>query len=73
MGFQEENENLIKYIKGLGYLKSKQVEEALRKIPRHLFVPQSIIQLAYRDTPLSIGYNQTISQPSTQKSVYDSL
>lgn len=36
---------------------------ALRKIPRHLFVPKSIIDDAYEDRPLPIGYGQTISQP----------
>ncbi|MDZ7633895.1 MAG: hypothetical protein U5L72_05440 [Bacteroidales bacterium] len=35
----------------------------MRKVPRHLFVPASIDVEAYRDRPLSIGYNQTISQP----------
>jgi len=65
MVFQEENEKLIEHIKSIGYLKSKQLEEALRNIPRHYFVPESIRHLAYRDTPLSIGFNQTISQPST--------
>jgi len=36
---------------------------ALRKTPRHLFVPKSIIDDAYEDRPLPIGYGQTISQP----------
>jgi protein-L-isoaspartate(D-aspartate) O-methyltransferase len=37
--------------------------KALQKVPRHLFVPQQSINRAYEDTPLPIGYNQTISQP----------
>ena len=36
---------------------------ALRKIPRHLFVPASSVDDAYDDRPLPIGYGQTISQP----------
>lgn len=36
---------------------------ALRKTPRHLFVPEEIQDLAYEDRPLPIGYGQTISQP----------
>jgi protein-L-isoaspartate(D-aspartate) O-methyltransferase len=36
---------------------------ALRKVPRHLFVPKNIIDDAYDDRPLPIGYGQTISQP----------
>lgn len=39
------------------------VLEALRKIKRHLFVPQEYIHFAYNDSPLPIGKNQTISQP----------
>jgi protein-L-isoaspartate(D-aspartate) O-methyltransferase len=37
--------------------------KAMRKVPRHLFVPASIAREAYSDWPLPIGYNQTISQP----------
>ena len=36
---------------------------AMRKVPRHLFVPASYIKEAYSDRPLPIGYSQTISQP----------
>jgi protein-L-isoaspartate(D-aspartate) O-methyltransferase len=33
------------------------------EIPRHRFVDESLWESAYRDSPLSIGYGQTISQP----------
>jgi len=36
---------------------------AMRKVPRHLFVPPSYVKEAYSDRPLPIGYSQTISQP----------
>jgi protein-L-isoaspartate(D-aspartate) O-methyltransferase len=36
---------------------------ALRRIPRHLFVPPEMQSLAYEDMPLPIGLGQTISQP----------
>ncbi|HXG01608.1 MAG TPA: protein-L-isoaspartate(D-aspartate) O-methyltransferase [Bacteroidota bacterium] len=36
---------------------------AMRKIPRHEFVPTSWHDAAYDDRPLPIGYGQTISQP----------
>jgi len=39
------------------------VLEALRKVPRHRFVPDEFRGQAYRDTPLPIGHQQTISQP----------
>ncbi len=36
---------------------------AMRKVPRHEFVPPSRRDSAYEDRPLSIGHDQTISQP----------
>lgn len=36
---------------------------ALRKIPRHLFVSEALMDQAYNDCPLPIGEQQTISQP----------
>lgn len=39
------------------------VIEAMRKVPRHLFVPESNRAFSYRDHPLPIGQGQTISQP----------
>jgi protein-L-isoaspartate(D-aspartate) O-methyltransferase len=36
---------------------------AMRAVPRHRFVPESLRSLAYDDTPLPIGDGQTISQP----------
>ncbi len=39
------------------------VLEAMRQVPRHLFVPDELRQFAYDDRPLPIGHGQTISQP----------
>jgi protein-L-isoaspartate(D-aspartate) O-methyltransferase len=36
---------------------------AMRKVPRHEFVPEHLAGAAYEDHPLPIGYGQTISQP----------
>jgi protein-L-isoaspartate(D-aspartate) O-methyltransferase len=36
---------------------------AMTKVPRHEFVPEHLVDAAYEDHPLPIGYNQTISQP----------
>jgi protein-L-isoaspartate(D-aspartate) O-methyltransferase len=44
-------------------VKDKRVLDAMRTVPRHAFVPEEIAQHAYRDSPLPIGYDQTISQP----------
>jgi len=41
------------------------VLRAMEKVPRHLFVPEAMIEQAYEDSPLPIGYKQTISQPYT--------
>ncbi|MDZ7340411.1 MAG: protein-L-isoaspartate(D-aspartate) O-methyltransferase [candidate division KSB1 bacterium] len=39
------------------------VLNAMRKVPRHLFVPNYLMTQAYIDSPLPIGEGQTISQP----------
>lgn len=39
------------------------VVDAMRRVPRHHFVPPHVRADAYRDGPLPIGQNQTISQP----------
>lgn len=36
---------------------------AMQKVPRHEFVPLAVREDAYDDSPLPIGYGQTISQP----------
>ena len=40
-----------------------QVADALRRVPRHRFVPDGQVEQAYQNRPLPIGYGQTISQP----------
>lgn len=42
---------------------SLRVKEALRSVPRHAFVPDTLQGAAYRNSPLPIGHSQTISQP----------
>jgi len=44
-------------------IKDKRVLDAMRKVPRHLFVSSELVSVAYADQPLSIGESQTISQP----------
>lgn len=39
------------------------VLSAMRRVPRHEFVPGAAAHRAYDDTPLAIGHGQTISQP----------
>jgi protein-L-isoaspartate(D-aspartate) O-methyltransferase len=44
-------------------VKDPEVLKAMKKVPRHLFVPEEYLDEAYNDYPLPIGYGQTISQP----------
>jgi protein-L-isoaspartate(D-aspartate) O-methyltransferase len=44
-------------------VKNERVLAAMRKVPRHLFVPLKLQPFAYGDEPLPIGEGQTISQP----------
>jgi protein-L-isoaspartate(D-aspartate) O-methyltransferase len=44
-------------------MRDEAVLAAMRSVPRHLFVPAYLEDEAYGDTPLPIGYGQTISQP----------
>jgi protein-L-isoaspartate(D-aspartate) O-methyltransferase len=44
-------------------VKDPRVLEALRRVPRHRFVPDALVDQAYADRPLPIGLGQTISQP----------
>ena len=39
------------------------VLDAMREIPRHLFIPADLKSQAYLDGPLRLGQGQTISQP----------
>jgi protein-L-isoaspartate(D-aspartate) O-methyltransferase len=42
---------------------NKPTLEAMKKVPRHKFIPSDQINSAYEDGPIPIGYGQTISQP----------
>ncbi len=44
-------------------VRDQKVIAAMRKVPRHLFVPENMKLYAYQDEPLLIGEGQTISQP----------
>uniref|UniRef100_A0A7C4AJA7 Protein-L-isoaspartate O-methyltransferase n=1 Tax=Thermodesulfovibrio aggregans TaxID=86166 RepID=A0A7C4AJA7_9BACT len=44
-------------------IRDKRVIEVMKKVPRHLFVPEDIMEEAYDDRALPIGHGQTISQP----------
>lgn len=44
-------------------IEDQAVIDVMRRVPRHLFVPEDYLDQAYENHPLPIGYGQTISQP----------
>lgn len=58
----ERNAMVRSQIAGRG-ITNRETLRAMKKVPRHLFVPEEFVKEAYNDYPLSIGYGQTISQP----------
>lgn len=54
-------------------IRDKRVLDAFLKVPRHLFVDESLRNRAYEDYPLPIGDEQTISQPYTVAFMTDAL
>jgi protein-L-isoaspartate(D-aspartate) O-methyltransferase len=61
--YQEEQEAMIRSQIIARGIDSEAVIEAMRKVPRHMFVPYNTRTFAYNDQPLPIGHDQTISQP----------
>jgi len=61
--FSEQRSELVDGLVRRGYITKCEVAEALRKVPREEFVPRSLMDEAYIDTPLPIGSGQTISAP----------
>lgn len=61
--FEKQREEMVKrQIEARGITDSK-VLSAMRKVPRHFFVSEALMDQAYGDHPLPIGEQQTISQP----------
>jgi protein-L-isoaspartate(D-aspartate) O-methyltransferase len=44
-------------------ISDQRILRVMEELPRHRFVDEALWDAAYRDSPLSIGYGQTISQP----------
>lgn len=55
-------ERMVKTIRAAG-VDDAAVLDAMTAVPRHLFVQEALRAQAYEDSPLPIGYGQTISQP----------
>ena len=61
--YEKEREHMVESQLARRGIKAKRVLDAMRQVPRHLFVPKDMRGLAYCDGPLPIGHGQTISQP----------
>lgn len=59
---QRVRDRLIERLRADG-IRDPRVLEAMRRVPRHLFVDEGLESRAYEDTALPIGQGQTISQP----------
>ncbi len=57
-----EKANLIMTLRSMG-ISSSEILSAIENVPRDLFVPKNLSHYAYENSPLPIGFNQTISQP----------
>lgn len=55
-------DRMVERVRELG-VRDSRVLEAIRAVPRHLFVDEALASRAYEDTALPIGHGQTISQP----------
>ena len=55
-------DRMVERVRELG-VRDPRVLDAMRAVPRHLFVDEALASRAYEDTALPIGHGQTISQP----------
>lgn len=61
--FAEERERMVRQQIEARGIRDEEVLAAMRRVPRHRFVPERFVDQAYADHPLPIGHGQTISQP----------
>ena len=62
LGSARVRERMVERVRELG-VRDARVLDAMRAVPRHLFVDEALASRAYEDTALPIGHGQTISQP----------
>jgi protein-L-isoaspartate(D-aspartate) O-methyltransferase len=71
--YEQERERLIVNLRSQRYIKTERVEQAFIMVPREAFLPESLKDYAYVDTPLDIGHGQTISAPHMVAIMCESL
>ena len=72
ISFLKNNDNLLEELKEKG-ISDKNILNAIKKVPRELFVSEASIQLAYENVALPIDCKQTISQPYVVAYMIDCL
>jgi protein-L-isoaspartate(D-aspartate) O-methyltransferase len=60
---EKEWERLVENLMKEGILRSPKVVKAMRSVPRANFLPENMQQYSAVDTPLPIGFGQTVSAP----------
>ena len=70
--FNKNNNDLIKELKEKGIV-DKNILDAIKRVPRELFVNKTSVQWAYKDNALPIECGQTISQPYVVAYMIDCL
>jgi protein-L-isoaspartate(D-aspartate) O-methyltransferase len=71
--YEQERERLVTNLCREGYIKTERVKQAFLTVPREAFIPDSLKNYAYVDTPLDIGQGQTISAPHMVAIMCESL
>ncbi|HOE70064.1 MAG TPA: protein-L-isoaspartate(D-aspartate) O-methyltransferase [Brevefilum sp.] len=61
--YQDERERMVTHQIARRGINDERVLEAMRTVPRHLFISEDARTAAYADSPVQIGSGQTISQP----------
>jgi protein-L-isoaspartate(D-aspartate) O-methyltransferase len=61
--WQAARDQMVETQIGARGIRDERVLSAMRRVPRHIFVPETARAAAYGDYPLPIGHGQTISQP----------
>ena len=63
MDLDKARADMVMRLRALGVVHDGRVVDAMGEVPRHLFLPESLRDMAYVDRPLEIGEGQTISAP----------
>ena len=64
MTSQRTRDRMVQRLRETG-IHDRRVLEAMRRVPRHLFLDEALASRAYEDTALPIGFGQTLSRPYT--------